>query len=72
MSTLKIRSSQKIFTEEEVSGLMGIGLDDLRSVARSKHLGFLGRAAAQVAGDAEKWLFTSSDLMVLTVLYPRG
>ena len=71
MSTLTIRSSQKIFTEEEVSGLMGIGLDDLRNVARAKHLGFMERAA-QVAGDAEKWLFTTADLMVLTVLYPRG
>jgi len=71
MSTLTIRSSQKLFTEDEVSGLMGIGLDDLRDLARRKHLGFVGRAA-QVAGDAEKWLFTNADLMVLTVLYPRG
>jgi hypothetical protein len=70
MSSMTIRSSQKVFTEEEVSGLMGIGLEDLRNLARSKHLGFMARAA-QVAGDAEKWLFTSSDVMVLTVLHPR-
>ena len=68
MSSMTIRSSQKVFTEEEVSGLMGIGLEDLRNLARSKHLGSMAR----VAQDVEKWLFTSSDVMVLTVLYPRG
>jgi hypothetical protein len=68
MSSMTIRSSQKVFTEEEVSGLMGIGLEDLRTLARSKHLG----SVARVAQDVEKWLFTSSDVMVLTVLHPRG
>jgi hypothetical protein len=75
MSTVTIRSSQKIFTEEEVARLTGICLDHLRNLTRSKHLGFLGRAAeaaAEVAGNhAEKWLYTNSDLMVLAVLYPR-
>jgi hypothetical protein len=70
MSVVTIRSSQKVFTEEEVAGLTGISLDHLRDMARSKHLGFVGRVA-QVAGDAEKWLFTNSDVMVLNVLYPR-
>lgn len=68
--TVKIRSSQKVFTEAEVSGLTGICPDHLRNFARRKHLGFLGKAAA--AGEqAGKWLFTSSDLMVLAVLQSR-
>ena len=65
-----IRSSQKVFTEDEVSGLTGICPDHLRTFAQRKHLGFLAKAAA--AGEkAGKWLFTSSDLMVLTVLQTR-
>jgi hypothetical protein len=66
-----IRSSQKLFTEEEVSGLTGICLEHLRNVARSKRLGFLSRAAEAAGAGAEKWLFTNSDLMVLAVLHPR-
>jgi hypothetical protein len=66
-----IKSSQKLFTEEEVSRLTGICLEHLRSLARSKHLGFLSRAAEAAGAQAEKWLFTNSDLMVLTVLYTR-
>lgn len=66
-----IRSSQKFFTEEEVSRLTGICLEHLRGLARSKHLGSLARAAEAAEAQAEKWLFTNSDLMVLTVLYTR-
>jgi hypothetical protein len=73
--SITVRSNQKVFTEEEVSGLTGICLDHLRTLARNKHLGFLARtaqAAAEAAGGhAEKWLFTSSDLMVLVVLQPK-
>ena len=68
---VKIKSSQKLFTEEEVSTLTGICLEHLRGVARSKHLGFLSRAAEAAGEQADKWLFTNSDLMVLTVLYTR-
>ncbi len=68
---VKIKSSQKLFTEEEVSRLTGICLEHLRGLARSKHLGFLTRMAEAAGEKAEKWLFTNSDLMVLTVLYPR-
>ncbi len=68
---VKIKSSQKLFTEDEVSRLTGICSEHLRSVARSKHLGFLGRAAETAGQQAERWLFTNSDLMVLTVLYTR-
>jgi hypothetical protein len=70
-SVVKVRSSQKLFTEDEVSVLTGIGLEDLRELARSRHLGFLTRAAEAASEQAERLLFTLSDLMVLTVLYPR-
>jgi hypothetical protein len=68
---VKIKSSQKIFTEDEVSRLTGICLDHLRGVARNKHLGTLARAAEAAEAEAEKWLFTNSDLMILTVLQAR-
>ncbi len=68
---VKIKSNQKFFTDEEVSRLTGICLDHLRSLARSKHLGSLVRAAEAAGEKAEQWLFTNSDLMVLTVLYTR-
>ena len=73
MNTVTIRSSQKIFTEEEVSGLTGICLDHLRNLARSKHLGFLenSRRRGRPGSQAEKLLFTSSDLMVLNVIQHR-
>lgn len=68
---VKVRSSQKLFTDHEVSSLTGISLDDLRELARSRHLGFLTRAAEAAEQQAASLLFTLSDLMVLTVLYPR-
>ena len=71
LNVITIKSSQKLFTEDEVSSLTGICLEHLRSLARSKHLGFLARAAEAAGAQAEKWLFTNSDLMVLTVLYTR-
>jgi phage gp46-like protein len=68
---VKVKSSQKIFTDEEVSKLTGICLEHLHNLARSKHLGFVTRAAEAASAQAEKWLFTNSDLLVLTVLYTR-
>jgi hypothetical protein len=80
-----VKSSQKVFTAEEISSLTGICLEHLRAAARSKHLGFI-QGAAQAAGEhveasgkqveaagkqIEDWLFTNSDLLVLTVLQPR-
>jgi hypothetical protein len=80
-----VKSSKKVFTAEEISVLTGICLEHLRAAARNKHLGFIS-SAAQAAGQqveaagkqveaasrqVEEWLFTNSDLMVLTVLHPR-
>jgi hypothetical protein len=72
MSSLTIRSSQKIFTEEEVSGLTGICLEHLRSFARIRHLGQAAEAAAEAAGStAQKWFYTISDLSILTMVCER-
>ena len=68
---LTIKSSQKLFTDEEVSRLTGICRQHLGDIARTRHLGFIARAAEAVGAEAEKLLFTNSDLMVLTVLFPR-
>ncbi len=52
---IKVKASQKIFTDTETATLTGIGLE---------------RRAAEAAGrQAEQWLFTRSDLMVLAMLY---
>jgi hypothetical protein len=69
---VKVKASQKFFTEDEVSVLTGISLDDLRELARRRHLGFLGRAAEMAGEQAQRLLFSLSDLMVLTVLYPHA
>ena len=68
---VKIKSSQKLFTEDEVSGLTGICLEHLRNLARSRHIGIIARAAEAAGAEAERLLFTNSDLMILTVLFPR-
>jgi hypothetical protein len=68
---VRVRASQKFFTEDEVSRLLSISLDELRSLARTKHVGILGKAAEAAGVTAEQLLFTLSDLMVLSVLLPR-
>ncbi len=68
---VRIKSSQKIFTEDEVVSLTGICTDHLRKLAQNKHLGTIARAAEAAGAEAEKWLFSHSDLMILTVLQPR-
>jgi hypothetical protein len=70
-TVLKIKSSQKFFTEDEVSGLTGICRDHLRDLSQSRHLGSMARAAEAVGVQAQRMLFTSSDLMILAVLFPR-
>jgi len=66
-----VKSSQKIFTEEEITGLTGICREHLHDLARSKHLGSIARAAGIAGDQADRWLFTNSDLMVLAILVPR-
>jgi hypothetical protein len=66
-----VKSSQKIFTDDEVARLTGICVDHLRNFARSRHLGFIARAAEAAGKHADQWLFTLSDLMVLVTLFPK-
>ncbi|HEY4878943.1 MAG: hypothetical protein ABSD87_00645 [Candidatus Acidiferrales bacterium] len=68
---VRIKSSQKVFTEDEVVRLTGICADHLRGLARNKHLGSIARAAEAAGVEAEKWLFSNADLMIVTVLQSR-
>jgi hypothetical protein len=66
-----VKASQKIFTDNEVANLTGICVDHLHNFAKSRHLGFIARAAEAAGIQADQWLFTLSDLMVLVTLFPR-
>jgi hypothetical protein len=66
-----VKSTQKVFTEDEISSLTGICTEHLRAMARSKRLGSIVCAAGAAGGQAESWLFTNADLSVLTALHPR-
>jgi hypothetical protein len=66
-----VKSSQKIFTDSEVASLTGICLDHLHNFAKSRHLGFIARAAEAAGAHADQWLFSLSDLMVLATLFPK-
>jgi hypothetical protein len=68
---IKVNASQKIFTDTETATLTGIGLERLRHLARTRHIGFIARVAEAAGKQAEQWLFTQSDLMVLATLYQR-
>ncbi len=68
---VRIKSSQKVFTEDEVVSLTGICVEHLRGLARNKHLGTLATVAETARTGAGQWLFTNSDLMIVTALQPR-
>ena len=68
---IRVKSSQKIFTDTETATLTGICLEHLRHVARTRRIGFIARAAEAAGRQADEWLFTLSDLMVLATLCPR-
>ncbi len=68
---IKVKSSQNIFTDAEIASLTGICVDHLHDLAKTRHLGFISRAAEAAGKQADQWLFTLSDLMVLVRLYPR-
>jgi len=40
-----VKSSQKIFTDSEVASLTGICVEHVHNFAKSRHLGFIARAA---------------------------
>ena len=66
-----VKSSQKIFTDSEVASLTGICVEHVHNFAKSRHLGFIARAAEAAGISADQWLFTLSDLMVLVALFPK-
>ena len=66
-----MKSSQKIFTDAEVSSLTGICVEHVHNFARSRHLGMIARAAEAAGTQGEQSLFTLSDVMVLATLFPR-
>lgn len=66
-----VKSSQKIFTDSEVASLTGICVEHIHNFAKSRHLGFIARAAEAAGIQADQWLFTLSDLMVLVTLFPK-
>jgi hypothetical protein len=68
---ITVKSTQKVFTEQEISRLTGICGDHLRAHARSRHLGSLERATGILEGQSERLLFTNTDLSVLSALFPR-
>ncbi|HEX4643478.1 MAG TPA: hypothetical protein VH161_08415 [Candidatus Acidoferrales bacterium] len=68
---ITVKCTQKIFTEDEISNLTGICTEHLRAMARSKHLGSIVRAAGVAGGQVERWIFSNTDLSVLTALHPR-
>jgi hypothetical protein len=76
MATL--RFNQRLFSEEEVSRLIGICQSHLEDMARTRHLGQIlvagdSSAARNETGDESLGhrLFTNQDVMILSVLTPR-
>ena len=68
---VKVKASQKIFTDAEIASLTGICVDHVHRLAKTRHVGFIARAAEAAGKQADQWLFTLSDLIVLSRLYPR-
>jgi hypothetical protein len=68
---IRVKSSQKIFTDAEIASLTGICVEHLHRLAKTRHVGFIARAAEAAGKQADQWLFTLSDLIVLARLYPR-
>jgi len=46
-------------------------VEHVHNFAKSRHLGFIARAAEAASINADQWLFTLSDLMVLVTLFPK-
>src|SRR2546428_11865724 len=67
---IKVKSSQKVFTDTETATLTGICLEHLHNLARTRHIGFIVRAAAAAGKQAGQRVVLLSRLMVLAALYP--
>ena len=62
------KTSPKIFTCAEIANLTGICAEHLQKFGKRHCLGFISRTQS-LGSQAEQWLFTSKDLMVLTRLF---
>src|SRR2546425_13015180 len=70
---VKVKASQKIFTDTETANLTGICLEHLHGLARRRHLGFIARAAEVAGPRPDQWLVTRSGLVGLLIVHPpRG
>lgn len=67
---LTVKANQKIFTYAEVGTLTGICTEHLRNFAKRHRLGFITRTSEALEKQAEQWLFTRWDVMVLATLFP--
>jgi len=65
---ITVKASQKLFTCAEVTSLTGICAGHLQNLVKRHRLGFISRTGA-LQNHGEQWLFTSSDLMVLAILF---
>jgi len=59
-----VKASQKSSPITKWPTFTGICVDHLHNFAKSRHLGFIARAAEAAGIQADQWLFTLSDLMV--------
>jgi len=66
-----VKAKQRIFTHAEVANLTGTCPKHLCDFARRHRLGFIARLTRTLETQAEDWLFTLWDLMVLVSLFPR-
>ena len=65
---ITVKASQKIFTCGEVTNLTGICAGHLQNLVKRHRLGFISRTGT-LENQAEQWLFTPNDLMVLAILF---
>jgi len=51
---IKVKASQKIFTDAETANLTGICLEHLHDLARTRHVGFIARVAEAAGKQADQ------------------
>lgn len=67
MAIITIKAKEKILSERRVVALTGISLEEVRSLARTRRLGYLSFDSA--GGER---VYSASDLAVLAFLHTRA